>query len=523
MRVGKWVPLYRRTVPIPRRLSMAFGLYEGSELYVAPLRDLDTDRKHGFEVLVSPVPVKLWKSVCRLSLRINDRPGALAKATQFLRQQNINILLSECCSTYQRRAHWDAVCDIEKTPGIDMLDGCARENYEATMQKLLDGLTAKFSRFMEDEIASDAFLYGSEKHVQFSPLTGLNDTSFAYDPRNVARVEHRFGALELSEAMAAHISKGCHLDGGRLPSYAMITGNTEQRYMRILFLKDYSHMFRLVIEDELKDFSGGGVGVLNQVLSNLPPSVNLFRASNYIFEKRDNLERGRIDLVGHWDDDTTSTADRQLDEIIKALDIEDVDKNVHVGALKVVRFDSPDTIYPRVFISYSIGHEEDKLQVLRQRLLENDFHPVLGTDFDADEDDDQEDDDGVTGDVSRSAFRGIRGCVAFISLQVKRPDYRTVGPEGEKFVVPPWLIAEEVYAWSRRIGLIIRLKHSDIDEVSYNRNTRTKSYTADENYERAVDQVMAELNAFRASERFMQVEQVARGIRFRKRYLPRET
>lgn len=522
MRIGKWVPLYRRTVPIPRRLSMAFGLYEGSELYVAPLRDLDTERKHGFEVLVSPVPVQLWKSVCRLSIRIKDRSGALAKATQFLREQRINILLSECCSTYQQRAHWDAVCDIAQTSGMAVLDGCGRKNYESTMQKVLDVLTAKYSQFMEDEEESDAFLFGPDKHVQFSPLTGLNDTSFVYDPASVARVEHRFGALELTERMASLISKGCHLDGGRLPAYAMITGNTEQRYMRILFLKDYNHMFRLVIEDELRDFSGGGVGVLNQVLTRLPASVNLFRASNYIFEKRDTLERGRIDLIGHWDDEIASPADRQLKDIVESLEIVDVEKTPHPGALKVVKFDTPDTVYPRVFISYSMGYEEEKLHLLRQRLLENDFHPVVGTDFDAD-DDDEEDDDPVTGDVVKSAFRGIRGCVGFISLQVKRPDYKIAGPEGERFFVPPWLIAEEVYAWSRKIGVIIRLKHADIEDVAYNKHTRTKSYTEDKNYERAVDQVMAELNAFRASEKFSQVEQSARRVRFRKRYLPRES
>lgn len=522
MRIGKWVPLYRRTVPIPRRLSMAFGLYEGSELYVAPLRDLDSERRHGFEVLVSPVPVQLWKSICRLSVRIKDRPGALAKATQFLREQRINILLSECCSTYQQRAHWDAICDIAQTPAMTVLDGCPRDRYESTMQKLLDVLTAKFSEFMELEVASDSFLLGPDKHVQFTPLTGLNDSSFAYDPANVVRVEHRFGALELSERIAAVISKGCHFDNGRLPSYAMITGNTEQRYLRILFLKDDSHMFRLVIEDELREFSSGGVGVLNQVLTSLPPSVNLFRASTYIFEKRDNLERGRIDLIGHWDDEVATPADRQLKDIIESLEIVDAEKVPHGGALRVVKFDTPDTVYPRVFISYSTGHEEEKLQILRQRLFENDFHPVVGTDFDAD-DDDEDDDDPVTGDVVKSAFRGIRGCVAFISLQVRRPDYRIEGPTGERFFVPPWLIAEEVYAWTRKIGMIIRLKHASVEDVAYNKHTRSKAYTEDANYERAVDQVMAELNAFRSSTRFFQVEQAARRVRFRKRYLPRES
>src|SRR5438046_1892924 len=83
---------------------------------LAALRDGDTERRYGCEVVGSPVPIQLWKTVCRLSVRLHDRPGALAAATQFLRQQKINILLSECCSTYQSRAHWDALCDVGQTP-----------------------------------------------------------------------------------------------------------------------------------------------------------------------------------------------------------------------------------------------------------------------------------------------------------------------------------------------------------------------------------------------------------------------
>src|ERR1044071_1094690 len=121
MRIGKWVPIYKRMLPIPRRLSMAFGLHEGSELNIARVVDVDTPLTFGCELIVSPIPIQCWLSACRLGIRLTDLPYALATATEFLRNEQINILLGECCSTYQRSAHWDAICDIALTPGFAAL------------------------------------------------------------------------------------------------------------------------------------------------------------------------------------------------------------------------------------------------------------------------------------------------------------------------------------------------------------------------------------------------------------------
>src|ERR1051326_7759341 len=131
MRIGRWVPVYKRLLPIPRRLAMAFGLYEGSQLYVSRITDPnDATRRYGCELIVSPVPFESWASACRLSVRLNDTPRALATATKFLRERQVNIMLSECCSTYQYRAHWDAICDIARVPDFARLADVQRENYD---------------------------------------------------------------------------------------------------------------------------------------------------------------------------------------------------------------------------------------------------------------------------------------------------------------------------------------------------------------------------------------------------------
>src|SRR5947209_5961541 len=247
MRIGKWVPIYRRLLPIPRRLSMAFGLFEGSQLYLSRIDDLDSPRKHGSEIIVSPVPFESWPSACRLSVRLSDTPGALAIATAFLRKKQINIMLSECCSTYQTRAHWDAICDVANVDGFSNLRILQRHQYDEAMQDFLRLIEAAFNTYAQSAPASPAFMQGPELLVQLTPLTGLNDVSFVC--KEEFPIEHVSGAVEIDSRLAKQISDQCYMDG--LPQQALITGNTEQRYMRVLFLRDYAQLFQLTIHDKI--------------------------------------------------------------------------------------------------------------------------------------------------------------------------------------------------------------------------------------------------------------------------------
>ena len=112
MRIGKWVSIFGDALPVPRRMSMALGLFEKSELHLVTLLDHGDKQKHECEIIISPVPIRSWRSVCRVTVRLLDQPGALSAATEFLKEERINVLLSECCSTYQGRAHFDAICDL---------------------------------------------------------------------------------------------------------------------------------------------------------------------------------------------------------------------------------------------------------------------------------------------------------------------------------------------------------------------------------------------------------------------------
>jgi hypothetical protein len=530
MRIGKWVPLFKRMLPIPRRLSMAFGLYEGSELHLARITDSDTTSTHRCELIVSPIPTQAWPSACRLSVRLSDHPHALATATSFLRRERINILLSECCVTYQQRAHWDAICDMGLASGFNALDGMDRLNFAAGMEGLLGIFTKKFETFADDIVHRGAFLQKAERYTQFSPLTGLNDASFICGKERAVTVEHRSGAVELPERLAKEISSHCRMQGSELPAYALITGNTEQRYMRVFFLKDYDQMFRAVIDDDMFGFAGGGVGLLNQLLTALPKQINLLHTSNYIFAKRDNVARGRIVLTGHWNlneaigAEAGSEAKRaymesQLGQIVDSLQVVDIEGVKHPQALTLVDFAIPQTIYPRVFISYSTGRDEEKLKFLMNALLEHQFQPVLGTDTALQA---NVGNHPVAPGVMQGAFGVMSGCVAFISLQLKRDDFKRVDPltNAATYVMPPWAVAEEVFAWSSNIGFLVRLKDAAVEDLPYNREMPAKKFKTDAEYPKAVGEVLDVLNEFRQSSRFAQVKAEARRAMFRNFYLP---
>jgi hypothetical protein len=153
MRLGIWVPIYRRTLPIPHNLSRSFGLSEGSQLHLAPSPDrVASDRTDphtlSAEIIVSPVPIQSWRSACRLSVRLRNKPGALACATKFLKEQRINILITEACATYQQRAHWDAICDIAQNRDFEALRSRSRESYEQAMGLFLERLTLELHGFI---------------------------------------------------------------------------------------------------------------------------------------------------------------------------------------------------------------------------------------------------------------------------------------------------------------------------------------------------------------------------------------
>jgi hypothetical protein len=541
MRVGKWVPVYKRMLPIPQRLAMAFGLAEQSQLYLVPVRERSRDDPHmyGYEIMVSPIPPDSWHSVCRLSVRLNDIPGSLTVATRFLRDQRINILFSESSSTFQHRAHWDAICDLSAMESYSGLVDVPREKYQRRMEAFLRDLSTDLEEFMEKTDNERFFLGAGERHGQFSPLTGLNDASFACDYSFVMPVRYSAGGIDIGDKLARVVSRRCGMEYPMLPDYAMITGNTEQRYLRVLFLRDYENLFRVIIETRLSQFSGGCIGILNQILTALPETVRVIRSASRVNAPADGKEISTADIIGHWDpapDDPNYKSllmEEDLRRRIEGLELEDLAGKKHPGAVKLVDFNTPETLYPRVFVSYSTQADQEKVNLLLNSLWDNHFRPVVGTDLRRPI---ATGEMPATTDIVQSSFQAIRGCVAFVSLLLPHPAFKIGDDTGRaRYAVPPWAVAEEVYAWSMGGRLIIRLRDRDVLSPAYNERLPEKVFDSTAtsstppkkrgsskamDYESQVRQVIEALNAFRATSDFRTSRADARAAEYTPWYPP---
>jgi hypothetical protein len=526
MRVGTWVPVYNSMVPIPERLAVSFGLDEGSQLHLATFSGNLAPKRHDVELIVSPVPVPLWRKVCRLSVRLEDKPHALELATRFVADKKINILLTESCATYRERAHWDAICDISLCEGAPR-ETSYPETFAREMTEFLAQLSSDFEDFATDKANRKAFIQKPHMDIRFTSLPGLNDSSFVPSGSEVLTqtLHHRTGGVELTPPLVRHISKQCGDDssGERLPPYAMITGNTEQRYMRIFFTRRHKSMFRAVVRNDLQGLPGGGIGALNAFLASLPEEVDLIKTSNYITESAPGKEKGSIEIFGYWEgkDSDEAALERRFEEIINGIELKNQEGSVLEGAFSVEAFGRPDPVYPRVFVSYSTQQAERELKFVREQLWDSHFQPIVGTEFSryplgptlADQPE-------IPSDVSSEAFGILDGCVAAFSIVTPRQDLLLKSDSPQEIYAPaPWIVAEESYAWARGLK-VVRVRHENVGDPKYNRNIREFLYRDQDGFDKAVKAAISELIKFRRSDNFSEIEKKRREHHFRPKYLP---
>lgn len=491
MRIGKWQKIYENVIPLPETLSTAFGLTNGSQLHVAPLKQQD-ENIFDAEIVVSPVPVENWGSAVRLSVRLQHCPKALSIATKFLKDENINILLTEACATYKERAHWDAICDVSMNDGFKNVSTHDRKEYKEKMNNLLEDLNTKLKRYIEEETNQKFFLSEDESFSLFSTLPGLNDAHFNCELTRKDTRPFQSGAITLPSDLRKYVQTALGINRDYFPHYAIITGNTEQRYLVIWFINDYQNLFITRIDNKLENLAGKGIGVLHQILDALPDKINLLKIANYVTEKTDKIERGRLELLGKWPQlSQKRNAEKDFRDEISALVIMDTDGHKKSNTLEVVDFINPEDDMPRIYISYSTNYEKNMLDTLYNALVDIDFEPIMGTRH-------QEYITGVDNTaptIIEQSFSLIPTCAAFISLQVCRDDFKC----GKRYLLSPWAIAEEVYAWKSEVGKLIRLRDVRIESPRWHQNIQHFDFCHDNvgDFNNAVAKLIAEMKEWK--------------------------
>ena len=123
MRYGDEVPVLPDGIRVRNKAVEPLGIYHGSRcwgLWVqgqreperftrsGPVASQDDQARH---LVVSPIHPDYWASVFQLQMKIRDNEGALARALEALKDQDVSILFAECapsgyrhaCSPYPRK------------------------------------------------------------------------------------------------------------------------------------------------------------------------------------------------------------------------------------------------------------------------------------------------------------------------------------------------------------------------------------------------------------------------------------
>ena len=473
-------------------------MLEFSELNIALVKKEHQSDRIGAEIVISPVPVSSWKSVAHLSVRLKNRPRALAKATEFLSEHKLDILLTEACVTFGDRAHWDAICDVSRHPDYNSACGYPPPQYEKKMTDFLSKMTKSLESFALNSGHKHAFAGPDRKYVRFKPLAGLNDSGFICDITNSRQVSFFKGAVELPPSLVNDIRRQCGTS--YLPQYAIVTGNTEQRYLRVSFLtptQEYE-AFRACITFEIQS-SSGSIGAVNQFLARLPATLNIIKFTSYITQKSNEHEQSIIEMLGIWrrGSDASKSMYKEFELLVNQTEYTNPENVTFKNSYKIKSFKGVEQIYPKVFIAYSLDHKNDpRLQILDKQLRDNEFEPVYGDDLGYHRVD--------ASDVKEASFGTILKCFAAISLHLRRNDFRITGGESERYLSPPWIVAEEVYAWCNKLEPIIRIVEQGVEGPRVHRNLLCYTYESGNliNFEKMVSFAISQLQTYKGSVSF---------------------
>jgi hypothetical protein len=124
-------------------LLMPLSLTEGSPLnglYYPTPAGYENVQRHP-DLVLTPIPTWAWPRSAGLRLELKHQAGALSHAVGFLKNENLNILMSECTRAGHRYSTCNLVVEFEDLKGVPAgeLANVVPERVEALKRKILSG------------------------------------------------------------------------------------------------------------------------------------------------------------------------------------------------------------------------------------------------------------------------------------------------------------------------------------------------------------------------------------------------
>lgn len=155
------------SIPFYHRGSLS--LKKGTEIHFCIIPKTNNDNASSMvEMVVSTIEFDYWKSALRINGTFYDMPGIIYKIMRILKEENINILLSESCSMQNRKYHQ---VEIIVDGGSDFI----KEKYQHERLNFLERRIA--SLFENDELPINRGKF----RLQVRRMKGVYAAALKYD------------------------------------------------------------------------------------------------------------------------------------------------------------------------------------------------------------------------------------------------------------------------------------------------------------------------------------------------------
>lgn len=226
-----------RKFKLERMHRTALGLLSGTEVHLTLLPNVDNRMNH-VELLLTTIPPSKWHSLCRITARMHDKPGAVASAVSALVDSGCNILIIETLTTAGQAEH-ELLAFVEPAKNRDA-DGFLSDLRNSLHRQLYANLNAADRLVVESPLVDE--LSALKRSAQLRLQSNLQEKTTSC---NIDDVGIDVNPTELTKLFPLDA------DGKpEIPTRVLCYSDTEEKYVCMYFPPEDSLLTAIAIDHE---------------------------------------------------------------------------------------------------------------------------------------------------------------------------------------------------------------------------------------------------------------------------------
>ncbi|PLK45560.1 toll/interleukin-1 receptor domain-containing protein [Emticicia sp. TH156] len=283
-------------------------------IYYPPPSSTEYDEvrlQHDF--MLTPIPPRYWPICGRLLLRLKNIPKTSKKITEFLKERNISIVMSEMTRSGHRYCAWSLQIIFEEL--IEREDHSLRNfNIEKTIFYDIDERLLSLKKDIEGAF-SDSILFFNPNDLDLNTAVYvMPNTALAYFYKHY--LEHKDDFIYSTFKLKGKQTSGAelHSAGGKfikiikeiqrrnnnkdllLPSLVLTDLDTRYLNIRILAISqhDSKRFFELIVDYSRNGFPEKCIGIMSAIMDCIPHYYNCWGIHNNTLLSLPEMEEGRM-------------------------------------------------------------------------------------------------------------------------------------------------------------------------------------------------------------------------------------